>query len=392
MKLMEYISVKDMTKIYNDLNEMKRAETIWKELKTKLQTMQLDELKQEQDAEMSKEEAKAKRKRIKKLEAQIREEEEKEKALEEERKRKKEERRLKRERREKERQEAEEAAAAAEAEAAEQQEDEDPAEAKARRKAARRKAKEEALAAEEQRAAEEAAEQEEEQRLLAEKKARKEERRRRREEAAELQEETQRLEQQAQEVQKKREEKANRNLKKEWLDHVKDHPLEFGDDNEEKLVQVSLNHKTKPPPKEFLKVKRVKITSVEDSEEAAFYNCEFIMHVGKPKVSKKRYSQFLNLKTQLGATIIEVDAPFPGKTFMKVKGSGLEKRKQELELWVNQVIEKLATTRSYADVQLKQQLRGDAARAEAERQRMQKAAVARQCLHEFCEVGETDSP
>ena len=105
------------------------------------------------------------------------------------------------------------------------------------------------------------------------------------------------------------------------------------------------------------------------------------MHVGKPKISKKRYSQFLTLKTALGATIIEVDAPFPGKTFMKVKGPGLEKRKQDLETWLNQVVDKLATTRSYADVQLKQQLRGDAARAEAERQRMQKAAVARVCCY-----------
>ena len=231
MKLMEFVSVKDMTKIYNDLNERKKAETIWKELKSELQNRQLTELKQVQDAELSKEEAKAKRKQIKNLEKMIREEEEKEAALEAERKQKKRDRKERRERERREREEAEEAAAAAAAAAEEEPaEDEDPAEAKARRKRERRKAKEEALAAEEARLAAEAEDEAEEQKLLSEKKARKEERRKRREEASELQAETERLEQQATEIEHKRAEKASRNLKKEWLDHVKDHPLEFGDD------------------------------------------------------------------------------------------------------------------------------------------------------------------
>ena len=121
------------------------------------------------------------------------------------------------------------------------------------------------------------------------------------------------------------------------------------------IEQKSVVRESRGPPKDFLKIKGVKIPTVEEREEekgAAFYKMVVYLNQGSPVEVERRYSQFNDMKAKLGGTLEVVDAPFPGKTILKVKGAALDKRREDLEIWLNTVIKKLATTRSYAGVQL----------------------------------------
>eukprot|EP01059_Diplonema_ambulator_P010844 TRINITY_DN20871_c0_g1_i4.p1 TRINITY_DN20871_c0_g1~~TRINITY_DN20871_c0_g1_i4.p1 ORF type:complete len:340 (+),score=171.38 TRINITY_DN20871_c0_g1_i4:48-1067(+) len=311
MALMEFVSVKDMAKIYDDLNSSKKAELIWKELRRELKERRQQILAKELEETTNKQEMEKIQELIRKAE----EEEAEHQRQKEEKKRQKKERREQREKEE------------------------------------RRKTK--------------------------------------KKEIAELKAKEEDLRQRAEANMKEQAKSKARNLKEEWDKFVKDHPLEYGD-AEEEIVQVDIGRSTRPPPKEFLKVKQIRIPEVEDKEEAAFFKLDIRLHSGGQKFVQRRYNQFVELKSKLGSTLEVLEAQFPGKTFTRLRGAGLDKRRLELEVWINDVIQKLSSARSYAGITLdaKQQLRGDAARAEAERQRMAQAGVAKLALHQFADISE----
>lgn len=208
MALLEYVSVKDMAKIYSEMSSERQAEVIWQELRNAL-------LARREKAEAKKRELAEREKQLASensaMEVKRVEDEEaarQESAEEEERRRRREERRKRR---------AQEAAAseAAEAEAS-------------------RAAQEEAEAAEAA-AAEEAERQ------------RKEDKRRRREaKQRALQEE-----QEAIRAEQEREDaKRRKNQKRDWEDYVKSHPLEFHLGTDAQVIeQVRVAHELKAPPR-----------------------------------------------------------------------------------------------------------------------------------------------
>eukprot|EP01064_Diplonema_japonicum_P020329 TRINITY_DN2957_c2_g1_i1.p1 TRINITY_DN2957_c2_g1~~TRINITY_DN2957_c2_g1_i1.p1 ORF type:complete len:414 (+),score=141.26 TRINITY_DN2957_c2_g1_i1:60-1301(+) len=383
MALMKYVSVKDMAKIYDDLNS-KKAEEIFETLLTKLKKRRQNELEERRNAAAEKNQN---QEEVDTIEAELRElerEEEAAKAAKEERKRMKKEKKEKRERDRKEREEQAERELA-EAEAAAKALDEEAAEKalrKAQKKIAKKKREEERLALE---AAE--AEEAEAKAIEEEVKSKEERKKQKKKEVAKLKAKEEDLRLSAEQALKEEEQTRKATLAEQWDKFVKDHPLEYGG-AEDEIAQVAIERKTKAPPKEFLQVKQIRVPSVEEKEEAAFFKLDIRTHGGKQSFVERRYNAFVDLKNKLGSTLDVLDATFPGKTFTRLKGPGLDKRRLDLEIWINDVIQKLGSTRSYAGITLdaKQQLRGDAARAEAERQRMQQAGIAKQALHAFCEL------
>lgn len=396
MELMQYVAVKDMAKIYNDMATDKKAAQIWKELRRELQKRKDAREGKKADAEAAREEEERLREKMEEAEAEearIREEQER---LKKERKAKK---KADKERR---RQEQEELERQLEEERLQQEAEEaalqEAEEEKARRKEERRlkrEAREQALRdaqEEEERLAKEEAEAEAER--LAEKLRKKEEKRRKREEeAARLAERQAELEQELQAERKARKKMEKQSLKEQWEEHVKSHPLEFaGDDEGEVEIKQAVREgesKHKKPEK-FMKISKIRIPTATEEGETQHYILEVTVDGRKgPITIQHRYSEFAELKKKLGVTADACVAPFPGKSMFKLKGSGLDKRRQELEAWMSDLLERFSSQRNYAGVQLdkgKEQLRGDAARAEAERQRMQQVGAAKNSLEEFCGV------
>lgn len=197
--LLEYVSVKDMAKIFQEMSSDRRAEAIWEELKTALQT------------------------RREKAESKRRAMEDKKKELESE---------------------AQNAVEEEAQMAAEEEEREREAEAKRKRRE-ERKLRKQQEADEQQRLAEEAAQ------LAAEEEAanaRREERRKKREEKRRrLQEEQEELERQQREAEAASH-RRKKGQKKDWDDYVASHPLEFSNDVPVEIKQVKVERDTKPPP------------------------------------------------------------------------------------------------------------------------------------------------
>jgi rubrerythrin len=230
MALLEYVSVKDMAKIYSEMTTDRHAEEIWEELRAALQARKDKmarreaELAAKQAALEAEQAAEAER-----LRQQLEEEEQERIAAEEERVRRREERRRRKA------EKAAAAAAAAEGEAAEQ------AAAQAAATAA-------AAAAEE--AAEEAAAAAEE----AERQKKAERKRKRREaRARELQEEQDALAaERATHEAKKKQKSANQ--QKDWSEYVQNHPLEYTKEAEKsaqmptEIEQKELKHVLNAPP------------------------------------------------------------------------------------------------------------------------------------------------
>ncbi|CUG88612.1 RNA-binding protein, putative [Bodo saltans] len=210
MALLEFVSVKDMAKIYGEMSTDRQAKEIWEELRTALQARR--EKSDKKKAEIDN--------RVEELEDQRRREEEAERAAEEQE-------RLDREAEEAARQARKEdrRRRRAEAEAAAQAEEEDAAAAAA--------AEQEAREEEERQAAEEA-----------ERKRRDAKRKKREARARELAEE-----QEALAAEQARSAKKKANQKKEWADYVASHPLDFPDGGAQNIEQVAVEKSTKPPPK-----------------------------------------------------------------------------------------------------------------------------------------------
>lgn len=211
MSLFEFVAVKDMAKIYQDMSDDRRAEQIWEDLKASLiarrekaeaARRQLDDLSDQQSAM----EAEAARLAAEEEARQQAEAEEAEK------------RRRKEEKRRKKAEEAARNASEADRAAAEE----------AAREAERLAAEEEARLAEEEEAA----------RAKAESK-----RKRREEKARRLAEEQEELRKQAEAGRKK-----GRTQREEWTDYVASHPLEFTKDTKQVIAQVKVAHESKPPP------------------------------------------------------------------------------------------------------------------------------------------------
>ena len=197
MALFEYVSVKDMAKIYSEMGSERHADEIWQELKNAL-------LARREKAERKRRELEG---RQAELEAEA---------------------------------QNEEAERAAEEEAARQE-----AEERRRRKEERRRRREEeAAAAEEQARIDAEAEAE---RLAQEEADRKREEKRRKREAKRraLEEEQERL----REEQEREKSKKSKNQKREWDDYVKAHPLDFAPDVQQEIEQVRVEREIKPPPK-----------------------------------------------------------------------------------------------------------------------------------------------
>ena len=207
MVLLEYVGVKDMAKIYQEMSSDRRAEAIWEELKAALIARRE---KQQRKAE-------AMESRAGELDAEAKAAEEEAKRLEEE-----------------------EAAKAAEAEAKRLRREE------RRRKRAEQASQmeEDARAEEERLLAEEAARLAEEEEAA--KKRREDRRRKRAEKAARLAEEQEALA--AEQEKAKADRKRRKNQKKEWSDYVASHPLEFSNDVHIEIKQVKVERETKPPP------------------------------------------------------------------------------------------------------------------------------------------------
>ncbi len=214
LSLFEYVAVKDMAKIYQEMAEERVAAEIWAELKQALVS------------------------RREKAERKARELEDRERSLTDQQAAA----------------EAEAARLAADEEARKAQEAED-AERRRRKEEKRRKKAEEAARnadAEAQAAfaeAERIAREEEEARLAeeAEAAAKAEAKRKRREEKARrLAEEAEALRQEREEAERGRRQK--RNHQKEWEDYVASHPLEFTRDTSQAIAQVKVQRDTKPPP------------------------------------------------------------------------------------------------------------------------------------------------
>lgn len=224
MALLEYVSVKDMAKIYSEMATDRHAEEIWDELRSALQARK--EKMARREAELTakqralEEEQAAEEARMRQ---QMEEEEHERIAAEEARVRRREERR---------RRKAEKAAAAA---AQEQAEDE---------------AAEQAAAAAAEEAAEEAAAAAEE----AERQKKAERKRRRREaRARELQEEQDALAAERAKHEAKKSQKSQ-NQQKDWSEYVQNHPLEYAQETDKSgqlptvIEQKELKHVLNAPP------------------------------------------------------------------------------------------------------------------------------------------------
>lgn len=395
MELMEFVSVKDMAKIYNDLASDKKAEQIWAELRMELQRRKDIREGKLEERRAAREEAEALRKKMEEAaeeEERLRAEEERLRA-ERKAKKKAEKERRRKEQEELERQlEEERLAQEAEEEARALEEEE-----RKRKKEERRRRKEEReaelLRRQEEEEALAKAEAEEEQRRIEEKLRKKEEKRRKREEqAALLAQQEEEYEEELRLEEKKRKKRELKSMKEEWDEHVKNHPLEFAQAEEEveikqeKRVEQSAHKK----PEAFMKITDIRIPEASSEGDHQSYTLQ-VRVTGKAEVIKvqHRYSEFAELKKKLGVTADICTVPFPGKSLFKLKGPSLDKRRQELEAWMRDLLEKFSSQRSYAGVSLSgggKDLRGDAARAEAERQRMQQAAGSKQALEEFCGV------
>lgn len=200
MALLEYVSVKDMAKIYGEMSSDREVEQIWEELRGALQ--------------QRREKAERKRRELEKRQKEIENEQEEEgvKALREEQER----------------------LAAQEAEEAERR----------RRKEERRRRKDEQKQAEEAAVIAEQEAREEEERLAAEEAERKKQdakKKKREARARELAEE-----QEALKAEKAKNTKP-KDQKREWADYVAQHPLEFAAHTQE-IEQVKIEHVTKAPP------------------------------------------------------------------------------------------------------------------------------------------------
>jgi len=200
MALFEFVSVKDMAKIYQEMGTDREAEDIWDELKGALLARR--------------EKAEKKRRELARKEAELNADAEADEQA-----------RL-----------AEEAAAAEEAEA------------RRKRKEERRRRRAEQQAAEEEQARLDAEEAEaaEQERLAQEEAERKAEAKRRRREAKKRaqEEELAAIEEERQREAKKK----SKNIKAEWEDYKAAHPLEFANDLEQEIQQVSVKRSTKAPP------------------------------------------------------------------------------------------------------------------------------------------------
>eukprot|EP01065_Artemidia_motanka_P032433 TRINITY_DN39445_c0_g1_i1.p1 TRINITY_DN39445_c0_g1~~TRINITY_DN39445_c0_g1_i1.p1 ORF type:complete len:430 (+),score=250.80 TRINITY_DN39445_c0_g1_i1:64-1353(+) len=396
MELMEYVSVKDMAKIYNDLASDKKAELIWKELREELQRRKDEREGRVEERRAAREDAERLRKKMEEAaeeEQRLREEEERLKAERKARKKAEKERR-RREQEDLERQLEEERLQQEAEEEAQRLEEEERQRKKEerRRRREQREAELQARQEEEERLAREEAEAE--QRRIEEKLRKKEEKRRRREEEAErLAEQEAALEREVQEERKARKKRDGKTQKEAWEEHVKSHPLEFAGSADEEIEikqERRADQVTHKKPEAFMKIKAIRIpVALEEGDHQAF---QLEVHVNGKADSVKvthRYSEFADLRKKLGATADACAAPFPGKGFFKLKGAALDKRRQELEAWMQDLLDKFTSQRIYGGVHLdkaKEQLRGDMARAEAERQRMQQAAAAKSLLDEFCGV------
>ncbi|KAG5467012.1 hypothetical protein LSCM1_01191 [Leishmania martiniquensis] len=223
MALLEYVSVKDMAKIYSEMATDRHAEEIWRELRSALQARKEKlarreaELAEKQRALEAEQEAERQR-----LRQQLEEEERERMAAEEARLQRREERR---------RRKAEKAAAAAAAE-------EEAAEQAA---AAAEEAAEEAAAA---------AEEAERQRKAEKKRKRREAR------ARELQEEQDALAAERARHEAKKHQKSS-NQQKDWSEYVLSHPLEYAQSNSvgdarrqlpAVIEQKELQHTLNAPP------------------------------------------------------------------------------------------------------------------------------------------------
>jgi DNA repair exonuclease SbcCD ATPase subunit len=206
MALLEYVSVKDMAKIYQEMSSARQAAEIWEELRNALQA------------------------RRDKAERKIKEIERRQKEIDDQ---------------------AEQEAAQRAAEEAERLQAEQEAEERRKRKEERRRRRQEeaaaAAAAEEEAAVAEQEAREEEERLAAEeaeRKRREAKRKKREARARELQEE-----QDALAAEREKQAKKKISQKQEWSDYVASHPLEFNQNVAQTIDQVKLEHETKAPPK-----------------------------------------------------------------------------------------------------------------------------------------------
>lgn len=395
MDLMAFVSVKDMAKIYNDMATDKKAEQIWAELRKELQRRKDEREGRTEERKAAQDEAEALRLKMEEAaedEERLRAEEERLRA-ERKAKKKAEKERRRREQEELERQlEEERLAQEAEEETAALEEEE-----RKRKKAERRQRKEqkeqELLERQEEEEALAKAEAEEEQRRIDEKLRKKEEKRRKREEqAALLAQQQEEYEQELVEEKKQFKKRDMKSMKEQWEEHVKNHPLEFAPAEEEVEIKQAkrIDQSTHKKPEAFMKITDIRIPEATSDGDKQVYILE-VRVTGQAQVIKvqHRYSEFAELKKQLGVTAEICTVPFPGKSMFKLKGASLDKRRQELEAWMRDLLEKFGSQRNYAGVSLAgggKDLRGDAARAEAERQRMQQAAGSKKSLEEFCGV------
>lgn len=215
MALLEYVSVKDMAKIYGEMSSDRQATEIWEELRSALQARREKAERKQRELEQ----------RAEDLESQQRREEEQARKAEElERQEREREEELRKQRKEERRRRREEEAAAAAAAAAEEEE------AAAAIAAA---AEQERLEEEERLAAEEA-----------DRKKREAKRKKREARARELAEEQELLLQEQAKVSKKKSDQ-----KKEWAEYVALHPLDFTKDTPQVIEQVVVERAVKAPPK-----------------------------------------------------------------------------------------------------------------------------------------------
>lgn len=208
MALLEFVSVKDMAKIYGEMSTDRQAKEIWEELRGALQARRDKAERKRHELDTRAEELEDQRLREEEAARAAEEQERLDREAEEEARRaRKEDRRRRRAEAEAAAQAEEDAAAAAEQEAREE---------------------EERLAAEE-----------------ADRKRREAKRKKREARARELAEEQEAL---AAEQARTAKKKAG-NQKKEWAEYVAQHPLDFPDGGAQSIEQVTVEHSLKPPPK-----------------------------------------------------------------------------------------------------------------------------------------------
>lgn len=219
MSLFEYVSVKDMAKIYQEMGTDKRAQEIWEELKASLLARREKAERKMRELEGRQVELSAERDAAEAEAARLA---------------------------------AEEAArvAAEEEEAAKRKRKEEKKRKKAEEAARNAQAEDERTAAEAEAAEIERLAREEEQRIAAEQQALREKadakRRRREDKARRLAEEQEALRKEQEENEGSR--RRSRNQRKEWEDYVASHPLEFTKETKQEIVQIKKEFDSKPPP------------------------------------------------------------------------------------------------------------------------------------------------